>query len=363
MALVVFVFATILMLTEGLRKTLVQTGSYDNAVVIRKSSTSEVQSSVDRLQASIIEADPEIAMDADSRLLLAKEIVVLIGLRKVSTGKDSNVTIRGISDKSLPLRRQVHITKGRMPRPGSMEIAAGTSIVKRFDKADMGDTLRFGGQDWNIVGVFDGGNTGFSSEVWADVDQIMQIFRKNAYSSVIFRLRDPSRFSTVKSRMENDPRLTVDVKRETTYYLEQSEMMATFLNILGVSLTIIFSFGAVIGAMITMYSAVANRTAEIGTMRALGFQRTSILGSFLMESLALGFAGGIAGLVFASFLQFFTISTLNFQTFSELAFSFTMTVQIAIKSMAFSLIMGFTGGVLPAFRASRMNIVEALRAR
>lgn len=363
MALVVFVFATILMLTEGLKKTLVQTGSYDNAVVIRKSSASEVQSSVDRLQASIIETDREIAGDPDSQLLLAKEIVVLIGLRKISTGQDSNVTIRGISAKSPTLRQQVRLIKGRMPRTGAMEIAAGTSIVKRFDKADMGDILRFGTRDWTIVGVFDAGNTGFSSEIWTDVDQLMQVFRRNAYSSLIFRMRDPSRFNAVKARLENDPRLTVDVKRETTYYLEQSEMMAKFLNILGLSLTIIFSLGAIIGAMITMYSAVANRTAEIGTMRALGFQRTSILGSFLLESLALGLAGGIAGLFFASFLQFFTISTLNFQTFSELAFSFTMTAQIAIKSLGFSLIMGFVGGVLPAFRASRMNIVEALRSK
>ena len=362
MALVVFVFATILMLTEGLRKTLVQTGSFDNVVVIRKSSTSEVQSSVDRTQASVIETDPEIARGPDSQLLLAREAVVLIGLRKIATGKDSNVTIRGISDKSLLLRPQVNIIKGRMPKQGSTEIIAGLSIVKRFDKADMGDTLRFGNRDWTIVGVFDAGNTGFSSEIWTDVDQLMQVFRKDTYSSIIFRLRNPSSFPMVKSRIETDPRLTVDVKRETNYYLEQSEMMATFLNILGLSLTIIFSFGAIIGAMITMYSAVANRTFEIGTMRALGFQKKGILGSFLIESLTLGITGGISGLVFASFLQFFTISTLNFQTFSELAFSFTMTTQIVIKSIGFSLVMGFIGGVLPAFRASRMNIVESLRA-
>lgn len=363
MALVVFVFATILMLTEGLKKTLVETGSYDNVVIIRTSSASEVQSGIVRDQASIIETDPEIALGPDGKPLLAKEIVVLIGLPKSSTGKDSNVTIRGISEQSLALRPQIKLIKGRMPKAGSMEIATGSSITKRFRGADMGDTLRFGMRDWRVVGVFDAGNTGFSSEIWADTDQLMQAFRRQVYSSVLFRLRDTARFDALKARVETDPRLTLEAKRETRYYLDQSEMMAKFLNVLGISVTIIFSLGAIIGAMITMYSAVANRTAEIGTMRALGFQKMNILGSFLVEALLLGLSGGIVGLFFSSFLQFFTVSTLNFQTFSELAFSFTMTTGIVTKSMTFALIMGFVGGVLPAFRAARMNIVEALRTK
>jgi putative ABC transport system permease protein len=363
MALVVFVFATILMLTEGLKKTLVETGSYDNVVVIRKSSVSEVQSGIDRNQASIVETDPEVALGPDGKPVLAKEIVVLIGLPKASTGKDSNVTIRGISEQSLALRPQVKLIKGRMPKAGSTEIATGSSITKRFDGADMGDTLRFGTQNWLVVGVFDAGNTGFNSEIWADVDQLMQSFKRPVYSSVLFELRDPSQFDALKSRIETNPRLTLEAKRETRYYLDQSEMMAKFLNVLGVSLTIIFSLGAIIGAMITMYSSVANRTAEIGTMRALGFQKMNILGTFLIEALFLGLLGGITGLFAASFLQFFTVSTLNFQTFSELAFSFTMTTGIVTKAMAFALIMGFVGGVLPAFRAARMNIVESLRTR
>jgi ABC-type antimicrobial peptide transport system permease subunit len=165
----------------------------------------------------------------------------------------------------------------------------------------------------------------------------------------------------LKERIEADPRLTVEAKRETQYYSDQSEMMATFLAILGMTLTIIFSLGAVIGAMITMYAAVANRTAEIGTLRALGFRRRSIMIVFLLESLLLGLVGGLAGIVVSSFLQLFTISTVNWQTFSELAFSFTLTPDIIVQSLVFSLIMGLVGGVLPAFRAARMNIVEALR--
>ena len=362
MALVVFVFAAVLMLAEGLQKTLVETGSYENVVAIRKAAGSEVQSGVDRLQASIIETQPEIAIGADGKRLIAKELVVLFALPKRGTNKPSNVVIRGIEEHSMNLRPQVKLVEGRMPRPGSSEIIAGSSIAKRFQGGGFGETLRFAMRDWTVVGVFDAGNTSFNSEIWGDVDQFMQAFRRPAYSSVIFRMREPSELEKVKSRIENDPRLTQEAMREPEYYRKQSEMMAKFLRILGLTLTIIFSLGAIIGAMITMYSAVANRVFEIGTMRALGFQRRSILAAFLIESLILGFIGGAVGLFFASFLQLFTVSTLNFQTFSELAFTFSLTFKIIYQALAFSLIMGLIGGVLPAIRASRMNIVEALWA-
>ena len=177
----------------------------------------------------------------------------------------------------------------------------------------------------------------------------------------MFRLRDPGRFPELKQRIETDPRLTLEAYLEPDYYRKQSEMMATFLRILGLSLTLIFSFGAVVGAMITMYAAVANRTTEIGTLRALGFQRSNILLAFLMESLFLGFLGGVLGLLCASILQLISVSTMNFQTFSELAFSFVLTPRIIMQALAFALIMGLLGGILPAIRAARMNLVEALR--
>lgn len=362
MALVVFVFSAILMLAEGLQKTLVDTGSYDNAVIIRKAAGSEVQSGVERLQASIIETQPEVAIGADGKRLLVKELVVLIVLPKRGSDNPANVVIRGISKSSMLLRPQVRLAEGRMPKPGSSEIIAGQSVAKRFKGGGIGETLRFGMRDWTVVGIFDAGNTGYASEIWGDVDQLMQAFRRPVYSSILFRLRDSSEFEKFKTRIESDPRLTLEALRETRYYEKQSEMMAKFLRILGITLTLIFSLGAIIGAMITMYAAVANRTDEIGTMRALGFQRRSILVTFVMESLLLGFIGGVIGLFFASFLQLFTISTMNFQTFSELAFSFSLTFGIIYKAMAFALIMGFVGGVLPAVRAARMSIVESLRA-
>jgi putative ABC transport system permease protein len=292
MALVVFVFAATLMLATGLRKTLVETGSPDNVVVIRKASQSEVQSGVDRSQAAVIETQPEIATGTDGRQLLAKEIVVLISLPKRGTDKPSNVVIRGVSEASLTLRPQVKLVEGRMPRPGSSEVIAGQSVSKRFKGGGIGETLRFGLRDWTVVGTFDAGTTGFSSEIWGDADQLMQAFRRPVYSSVLFRLRDTAEFPKLKERLETDPRLTVEAKRETRYYSDQSEMMATFLGIMGMTLTIVFSLGAVIGAMITMYAAVANRTAEIGTLRALGFGRRSIMVLFLLESCCWALSAG-----------------------------------------------------------------------
>ncbi len=362
MALVVFVFAATLMLSEGLRRTLVETGSDENVVVIRKSAVSEVQSGVERPQSAVIESQPEVAIGADGRLLLAKELVVLINLPKRGTNKPSNVIIRGVGPASLQLRPQVRLKEGRMPKPGSAEVIAGASIAKRFKGGGIGETLRFGMRNWTVVGVFDAGSTGFSSEIWGDVDQLMQAFRRPVYSSVVFRLRDPEQFAGFKQRIESDPRLTLEAKREKRYYLDQSEAMSKFLSILGIALTIIFSLGAIIGAMITMYAAVANRIIEIGTLRALGFNKWSILAAFIMEALFLGLLGGILGLFFASFMQLVTISTMNWQSFAELAFSFSLTFAIAWKSLLFSLVMGFVGGVLPAFRAARMNIVDALRS-
>ncbi len=361
MGLVVFVFAAIIMLAEGLQQTLVDTGSYDNAVIIRRSAETEMQSTLYRAQAGIVESQPEVALGQDGRPLLAREVVVLIALPKRGSASRTNVVIRGIGPGSLALRPQITLIAGRLPQPGSTEIMVGQSVAQRFQGVELGASLNFATRDWTIVGVFDAGKTGFSSEIWGDVDQLMQAFRRPVYSSILFRLRDPGRFPELKQRIETDPRLTLEAYLEPDYYRKQSEMMATFLRILGLSLTLIFSFGAVIGAMITMYAAVANRTTEIGTLRALGFQRSNILLAFLLESLFLGFLGGVLGLLCASILQSISVSTTNFQTFSELAFSFVLTPRIIMQALAFALIMGLLGGILPAIRAARMNLVEALR--
>ena len=362
MALVVFVFATVLMLREGLRQTLVDTGSVDNVVVTRRSSGTEVQSGVDRAQAAIVASQPEIAYGPDGQGLVSKEMVVLITLQKRDSDKPSNVIIRGLDARGQLLRPQVHIVEGRMFRPGSSEIIAGRSIAERFRGAGVGEQLRFGMRDWVVVGTFDANKSGFDSEIWGDVDQLMQAFRRPVYSSVIFKLNDVQRFDAVKLRLESDPRLTLEAKRESLFYAEQSEVLSNFIAYLGLTLSVIFSIGATIGAMITMYASVASRTAEIGTLRALGFRRSGILIVFLLEALLLGLVGGIAGITLASFMQFLRISTMNWQSFAELAFSFTLNPAIVSGSLAFALLMGLVGGFLPALRASRLNIVDALRA-
>ena len=362
MALVVFVFAAVLMLQEGLRKTLVDTGSWDNVVITRRSSGTEVQSGVDRAQAGVAESQPEVAYGADGFRLVSKETVVLVTLPKRDSAKPSNVIIRGVGPKGQALRPQVQIVEGRMFRPGSSEIVAGRSIAERFQGGGTGERLRFAMRDWNVVGVFDAGRSGFDSEIWGDSEQLMQAFRRPVFSSVIVRLQDSGRFDALKARLESDPRLTVEAKRETVFYAEQSQMLANFIGYLGLTLSVIFSIGATIGAMITMYASVANRTAEIGTLRALGFRSRSVLTVFLLEALLLGLVGGVVGLVLASFMQLITISTMNWQSFAELAFTFTLDTGIVAKSLAFALIMGLLGGFLPALRAARLNIVDALRS-
>src|SRR5438034_2919548 len=362
MALVVYVFATVLMLAAGLQQTLVSTGQDDNVVVIRRGSQTEVQSGVDRRQASIIETLPDIATDVDGRRLISKEPVVLINLPKRSTGKSANVVIRGVTPAGLTLRPQVQIVEGRMFRPGTSEVIAGRSIASGFRGAGLGETLRFASRDWLVVGVFDAGRTGFDSEIWGDAEQMLQAFRRTGFSAVIFKLVDSDRFDEVKSSIESDPRLTLEAKRETRFYADQSEALSKFISYLGTTISVIFSIGAIIGAMITMYASVASRTNEIGTLRALGFSRAAILAAFLGESLLLGLLGGVLGLAGAAFMQTLSISTTNFQTFAEVAFRFVLTPGIAIVALLFSLGMGFVGGFLPAARAARLKIVDALRA-
>jgi ABC-type antimicrobial peptide transport system permease subunit len=362
MALVVYVFATVLMLAAGLEQTLVATGQPDNVVVIRRGSQTEVQSGIDRLQAGTVESLPDIAVGPDGARLVSKEPVVLINLPKRGSGKSANVVIRGVTATGLALRPQARLVAGRMFRPGTAEIVVGRAVADGFEGAGRGETLRFASRDWTVVGVFDAGHTGFDSEIWGDAEQMLQAFRRTSYSSMLFRLADPARFDEVKAALESDPRLTVEAKRETRFYADQSQALATFISYLGTSISIIFSIGAVIGATITMYASVASRVGEIGTLRALGFSRAAVLAAFLGEALLLGLIGGIAGVTGAAFMQALTFSTTNFQTFAEIAFGFTLTPRIVIESLLFALAMGFVGGFLPAARAARMKIVDALRA-
>ena len=362
-ALVVFVFTAVLMMANGVEKTLRSTGSDDNLIVARKAAMSEIMSILDRDAAGIISNMPQVASFADGRPMSSKEAVVIINLNKIGAPGISNVIVRGVESAAFPLRPQVKIVQGRMFCWGAREVIVGAGITHRFAGAQIGEKMKFGGDLWTVVGIFEADGSGFESEAWGDSNQIMDAFKRSSFSTITMRLKQPDDLSEIAAAFESDNRLQYfTAKREKKFFEEQSEMMAKFIRILGIFVTIIFSTGATIGAMITMYGAVANRTVEIGTLRALGFFRRSILVAFLSESFVLSLAGGLAGLGLASLLQFFSISTLNFGSFSELAFSFALSPSIIATSLGFSLLMGLIGGFLPALRASRLNIIQALRA-
>lgn len=362
MALVVFVFAAVLMLEEGLRRTLVQTGSYDNVVVIRKGAGTEVQSGVERTQAAILESLPMVAAGHGGEPLMSRELVVLVSLLKRGTDKPANVVIRGVGPAGVALRPQLRLTEGRLFREGAAEVIVGRSIAQRFEGARLGESLRLGGREWVVVGVFDAGNSGFDSELWGDADQLMQTFRRPAYSSVVFKLRANNDFESMLHALELDPRLKLEAKREQVFYAEQSAALAKFIRYLGLTLSAIFSVGAVVGAMITMYASVSNRVAEIGTLRALGFRRGAVMACFLVESLLIASVGAGVGVALASLMQLYSLSTMNWQSFSELAFGFVLSPPIVVQSVIFAWVMGLVGGFLPAVRAARLNIVNALRS-
>lgn len=362
MALVVYVFATVLMMSEGIRSTLVATGRPDNVMVLRQGANAEISSSISRDQAAVIAALPQIARDAAGRALASREPVVLISLPKRDSGQPGNVTVRGTGEAGIALRPQVTLLAGRWFRPGTSEIVVGRAVADGFRGAALGQSLRFAGREWPVVGVVDGARSAFDSEVWGDAEQMMQAFRRLTFSSVVFRLADPTAFDAARAALEGDPRLTLEAKPEIRFYAEQSEALATFIGILGTTLSVIFSIGAIVGAMITMFAAVAARIGEIGTLRALGFRRGAVLAAFLAESLLLSLVGGVAGLVAAAFMQSVQVSTTNFQSFAELAFSFRMTPTIVVQTLAFALGMGVLGGAVPAWRAGRLQIVDCLRA-
>ena len=346
------------MLDNGLKETVVSTGEKDNIVITRRGAISEIQSSITQEQALIVSQVPGIANIPEPQV--SNETVVLINLQK-KNGNPSNVAIRGLSKLGISLRRNIRLTEGRIFKKGSNEAIIGNAIVKRFRNMGLAQEIQFGGRSWRIVGHFDSGRNGFESEIWVDSENLMQAFRRTTYSTVIIRLVDQKNLVGVKNEIKGDIRLPLQAKKEKSFYADQSIALSKFIKILGLTLTIIFSIGAIIGAAITMQSAVINRVAEIATLRALGFKRKDILLAFLLEALLLSIFGGIFGLVLALGLTNLEFSTTNFQSFSELAFTFSINSEIVFFSMLFSIFMGCLGGLIPATFAAKINITKALR--
>ncbi len=360
--LVVFVFAAVLMMATGIEKTLVATGTEGNVIIARKSSSGEITSIIDRATMNVLLTTPGVATASDGTPLVTTDGVAILNLTKRNGGM-SNVAARGVSPQVMSIRSSVKIVAGRMFNFGTRELIVGESCEKNFLGTHIGERVKIGSDEWLIVGVMASGGTGFDSEVWCDIEQLQQALNRNqSFSTITFRIEKPDMLEGFQMRLARDPRLNqFEAETEKRFYAKQSETMSIFIRVLGIFTTLIFSTGAIIGAMITMYAAVANRTTEIGTLRALGFQRSSILYAFLAEALVLSLIGGMVGTALASLLQFVSISTLNFGSFSEVSFSFAMTPDIVITAMVFSLVMGFVGGFLPAWRASLMDILAALR--
>lgn len=360
-ALVVAILNLTLALAHGFQQALVATGSPDNVLVIRTGSQSEMQSGLPRDVAHIMDSDPNIAVVPGGAAMVSAEAVVLTNLDRKGGGS-SNVTVRGIGDQGLALRPSVRMTQGRTFQPGMDEVIVGSSVARRFIGCQLGSSLRFGSRDWLVVGIFEAGGSGFDSEIWGDVESLLPAFDRNGYSSVTMRMLDPNAFETMKARLEADPRLHVDVFRENDYYSAQSKQLAQVIRVLGMFLVVVMAVGAIFGALNTMYAAVGARTREIGTMLALGFTPANVMVSFLLESILLSLVGGILGCLLALPIHGMSTGTMNWASFSEIAFQFRLTPGILITGLLASIVLGAIGGYFPARNAAQRTVTDALRA-
>jgi putative ABC transport system permease protein len=363
LALVVFVLASALMLSNGIQRTLGRAAAEDVAVVLRKGSDTELSSGIANSQVGIIMANPGVAKAQDGRPLASGEIVVVILLDKQGTTGVSNVQIRGVPDNVLELRKDVRIIEGRPARPGTDEVIVGKAIRGRFKGLELNQSFELRkNRPVTVVGIFEDKGSSNESEVWADVKTAAAAFgREGSVSSVRVKLESPSKLDGFKAAVEQNPQLEALVMSEAEYAVKQSEMTSIFIMAMGIGIAVLFSIGAMIGAMITMHASIANRQREIATLRALGFGRSSILVSFLLESALLALGGGLVGAVASLGMRFVKFSTINFATWSEIVFSFEPTPGIMTASLLVAVLMGLIGGLYPAIRAAQMNIVQAIR--
>ena len=359
-ALVAWVFIFTLALAGGFQAALTTTGSPQNAIVIRKGSTAELMSILDREVAAAVSSQPEIARATDGTPLAASELMVVWNLRRKS-GTTTNVVVRGVGPKSLALRPKVALAEGHMFRPGLDEVVVGKMVAERFENCSVGNRLKLAGREWTVVGILDAKGTTYDSEIWGDVELFMPVFDRPVYQSLTLRLADPTHLTPLKRRLESDPRMNVEVEREDRFYAKQSGTLAFLLRALGIFVTLIMSLGAVFGALNTMYAAVGSRTKEVGTLLAIGFTRGAILTSFLIESVLLALLGGAIGCLLALPVRSFTTGTMSYATFSELAFRFQVTPAMLLAGLLFAAFMGLVGGFFPARKAATMPIVDSLR--
>ena len=359
----VAVFIVMLAMARGFQATLVSGGSRQNAIVLRGGAESEMMSALTLDQARGVADAAGVARSAGGAPLASNEVVVIGAFALAATGSDANVQIRGLSPSVLDVRPNARIAEGRFFQAGLAELVVGRNVPSTYAGFSLGSTVEFGGGSWTIVGVFDAGGSSFDSEIWCDATVLNQIFKRpeNIFQSVTVRLESSESFGAFKDAVTSDPRLAVDVFRETTYYEEQSRMVSTIIRVLGFIVAAVMAVGAVFAALNTMYAAVAARSSEIATLKALGFGPGSVVASFVAESLVVALAGGVVGSLAALPFNGFTTGTMNWSSFSYLAFSFRVTPAIVAGGVVFSLVMGILGGLPPAVRAARLPIITALR--
>jgi len=359
---VVGVFVAVLSMAEGFRRTLTSTASEDTAIVLRSGSDSEMMSGIGRDDTRVIAEAPGV-LRGPRGPVASSELYVVVDVAKRSTGTDANVPLRGVQPAAFDVRNEVKILEGRRFEPGKNEVIVGKAAAAAFAGLDLGSTMRWGENVWTVVGIFSAGGGLAESEIWCDAGVLQPAYRRgNTFQAVYAKLESPEAFDRFKDALTTNPQLEVDVAREADYYAEQSQVLYGIITGLGYVIASLMAVGAVFGALNTMYTAVAARTREIATLRALGFRGGPVVVSVMAESLLLALLGGVlgAGLAYLAFDGFQT-ATMNWASFSQVAFAFAVTPKLLVLGIACALVMGRLGGLFPALRAARMPVATALR--
>ncbi len=359
---VVAVFSALLAMAAGFQSTLAATGSKDSALMLRGGSQAELNSGLARDDVTLIKLEPGIRKGSDGKPLASAEMIVITELlRKGDTQNGANVTLRGVEPNAFVLRPQLHVTEGRMFTPGLRELLVGRGVTRQFDGVALGKTLRMRGSEWTVVGIFDSGDA-HDSELWADVAIAQSTFNRQGFSSILAALDGPGAIATLKTALKADPRLNVDVQTEQEYFSDQTKQFRGTIGVLAGVVTLIMALGAIFAALNTMYAAVAARSREIATLRAIGFGGFAVLVSVMIESLVLSFIGGALGALLAYVLfNGISVSTLG-ANFTQVVFAFKVTFGLVLSGLVIAVAIGFIGGLLPAIRAARMQVTDALRA-
>jgi putative ABC transport system permease protein len=359
---VVAVFTALLAMSEGFSSTLAASGSKDVALIMRGGSAAELNSGLGREEVSLIKLAPNIRKGSDGKPLASGEVLVIAELfKKGETVNGSNITVRGVEAPAFELRSKLRIVEGRKFKPGLRELVVGRGVTRQFDNVEVGKTLRMRGSDWAVVGVFESGDA-YESELWADAEVALSSFGRNGYSSVLAGLESDKALPALKASLKADPRLNTDVLTQQQYFSDQTKQFRATIGVLAGVVTAIMALGAIFAALNTMYAAVATRSKEIATLRALGFGGFSVLVSVMIEAVVLSLLGGVLGAIIAYVLfNNLSVSTLG-ANFTQVVFAFKVTPLLVGMGLVIAVVVGFIGGLLPAIRAARMPVTTALRA-